>query len=96
MKPATAKRYIVSIRQLHPHFEGLYLDQIKRVTISDYISGRKQAGATNATIRRDLTPLSRMFACATNWEWVDINPVAQFDRSVIKERRDPIRPPHGF
>ena len=93
LKPATAKRYIVSVRQLHPYFESVYLDQVKRATISDYVSERKRAGATNATIRRDMTPLSRMFACAINWEWVEHNPVAMFDKSVVRERRDPIRPP---
>lgn len=93
VKPATAKRYLVSARQLDPFFARLYVDEISRRAIADFVTGRRRAGATNATIRRDLTALSRILACCVAWGWRDDNPARDFDRSIIRERRDPIRPP---
>lgn len=93
VKPATAQRYLVSARQLDPFFADLYVDEITRRKVSDYISARRKAGATNATIRRDLTALSRILACCVAWGWRDDNPAREFDRSIIRERRDPIKPP---
>jgi integrase len=91
LKPATAARYKVSARQLDPHLSSLYIDQIDRKTISRYIRARKEQSATNATIRRDLTALSRIMSCCVAWGYRDDNPAQQFDRSIIRERRDPVR-----
>lgn len=93
VKPGTAKRYLVSAGQLDPYFGKLFLDQIDRRRVAGFISGRKKDGATNATIRRDLTALSRILSACVAWGWRDDNPARDFDRSVIRERRDPIRPP---
>jgi integrase/recombinase XerD len=93
VKPGTAQRYLVSSRQLHPHFSELYLDEIDRRRISRMVSDRVKLGATNATIRRDLTALSTMLSCAIGWGWIEENPAKAFDRGIIKERRDPIQPP---
>ncbi|MBS4051914.1 MAG: site-specific integrase [Methylomonas sp.] len=92
VKPAAMKRYLVSVRQLDPFFGGAYLDEITRRRIADYVSDRKKA-ATNATIRRDLTALSRILACCVAWGWLETNPAREFDRTVLRERRDPIVPP---
>ena len=93
VKPRTAERYLTSARQLDPTFGSLYLDQINRRTVADFVSQRHRDGATNATIRRDLTALSRILACAVAWGWREDNPVKDYDRSVIREFRDPIVPP---
>ena len=93
VKPATEKRYLVSARQLDPHFSTLHVDELSKKKIAAMISSRMKAGATNATIRRDLTALSTMFTCAIGWGWVEENPAKAFDRSIIKERRDAIKPP---
>jgi integrase len=89
-RPATQARYRVSARQLDPHFGDKYLDQITRRSIADYISERKKEKVSNATIRRDLTALSRILACGVGWGWIEANPALSFDRSLLGERRDPI------
>jgi hypothetical protein len=90
VKPSTATRYLCSFRVVDPILADLYLDQIGRPTIAR-IAGRK--GATNATKRRDLTAVSQVLRAAVSWGWIETNPARDFDRGVIRERRDPIRLP---
>ena len=92
VKPAVAKRYLVSIRQMADHFGELRVTEIDAASISGYISLRSGV-ATNATIRRDLTALSRLLSSCMAWGWLQSNPARLFDRSIIRERRDPISPP---
>lgn len=87
VKPRSAERYQTSLRMLHSHFAALYLDQINAREIGRYVRERKQTGATNATIRRDLSALSRMIAHANAMGWGEENPAKNWDRSVIRERR---------
>jgi integrase/recombinase XerD len=68
----------------------VYLDQIDRRTIAK-IAGRK--GPSNATRRRDLTAISQVLRAACGWEWLDHNAALDFDRRIIRERRDPVRLP---
>jgi integrase/recombinase XerD len=92
VKPSVAKRYLVSMGQMAGHLGDLRVTEINAQSISGYISSR--AGATsNATIRRDLTALSRLLASCVAWGWRHDNPARLFDRSIIRERRDPIIPP---
>jgi integrase len=90
VKPGTASRYLCSFRMVDPILGGLYLDQIDRRTMAK-IAGRK--GPANATRRRDLTAVSQVLRAAVSWEWVDHNAALEFDRSMIRERRDPVRLP---
>ena len=92
VKPAVAKRYLVSIGQMADHFGELRVTEIDAASISGYISSRSGV-ATNATIRRDLTALSRLLSNCVAWGWLQSNPARLFDRSIIRERRDPISPP---
>jgi hypothetical protein len=92
VKPGVAKRYLVSIGQMADHFGELRVAEIDAASISSYISSRSGA-ATNATIRRDLTALSRLLSSCVAWGWLQSNPARLFDRSIIRERRDPISPP---
>lgn len=92
VKPAVAKRYLVSIRQLDQTFGNLSMPQITTQAIGEYISARANL-ASNATIRRDLTALSRLLASCVAWGWRQDNPARWYDRSIIRERRDPITPP---
>lgn len=92
VKPAVAKRYLVSIRQMADHFGELRVTEIDAASISSYICSRSGV-ATNATIRRDLTALSRLLSSCMAWGWLQSNPARLFDRSIIRERRDPISPP---
>jgi integrase/recombinase XerD len=63
----------------------------------------KQAGAqvapgslgpvSNASIQRDLTALSRLLSACCSWGWRPDNPCQAFDRTTVRERREPKRPP---
>lgn len=95
VKPSTAKRYLTSLRQVAGELEPLYLDEITRRTIADLVGSRKRAGATNATIRRDLTAVSVVLRATVSWGWREDNPAKEWDRGAIKEKRDPIILPRG-
>jgi integrase/recombinase XerD len=93
LKPKTVKRYQQSLRQLDPHFSDLFMDQIGRKQVAEYVRKRQKEGVTNATIRRDLNVLSRICAFGVNSDALAANPVRDFDKSLIPERRDPIALP---
>lgn len=91
----TKARYQTSLRQLHPHFGGLYLDQIDRKQVAAYVRTRKAMRVKgrpikNATIKRDLTALSRLLSYCVAQGWRDDNPARDWDRSVIREKRTKI------
>jgi integrase len=91
VKPNTAKRYLTSLRMVGPHLENLYLDEITKKQIGRLVTKRKKEGAGNATIRRDLTAISRVLAGAIGLGWIEDNPAKEWDRGDnIPERRDPI------
>lgn len=97
VKPQVKRRYMTSITCLDPHFRDMDVEDITTKTIAAYISRRKdgslgvgKARVTNATIRRDLTALSRLLSACIAWGWISSNPAREFDRSIIRERRDPI------
>lgn len=93
VKPSVGRRYLTSIAKLDQVFGELRIDQVTAATIGQYVSMRTK-DATNATIRRDLTALSRLMAACQAWGWRSDNPVKFYDRSVVlRERRDPIIPP---
>lgn len=93
VKPTVMKRYLTSVAQLDEVFGELRINQVDTPKISEYVSLRSRV-ATNATIRRDLTALSRLMAACQAWGWRDDNPVRMYDRSVVlRERREPIHPP---
>ena len=87
LKPNTFKRYLVSLRQVAPLMDGLYIDQITPRTISGIA---RRSGITNATRRRDLTAVSMVLRWCSAHGWREDNPARTWDRSVIRERRDPI------
>jgi integrase len=90
VKASTASRYLTSFRMVDPVLGKLHLDEIDRRTIAK-IAGRK--GPTNATKRRDLTAISQVLRAAGSWGWTDRNAALDYDRSLIRERREPIRLP---
>lgn len=48
---------------------------------------------SNASVQRDLTALSRLMSACCSWGWRPDNPVQAFDRTTVRERREPRRPP---
>lgn len=51
------------------------LDAISEFAIDTYKKRRKDQGAANGTINRELTTLSHLFYCAVDWGWIDRVPV---------------------
>jgi integrase/recombinase XerD len=92
VKPSTAKRYAVSLKQLEPFLLGLYLDEIEQGVVSEIVRQRRAKGATNATIRRDLVALSSVLGYSEEEGWRDDNPaLTRLHR--LKERHVPIELP---
>lgn len=92
VKPGVATRYLSSIAQFDPIFGRLRMDQIGPRAVAEYVSSRSGL-VSNATIQRDLTALSRLLAACVSWGWRTDNPARLYDRSMVKERRDPIALP---
>jgi integrase/recombinase XerD len=90
--PATAKRYGVSLKQCEGVLSAHPVAEIDGKVINALIAGRKRAGASAATIRRDLTAVSRVLEHAEAMEWREGNPTLS-KRRLLKERRDPIELP---
>jgi len=92
VKPAVAKRYLSSIGQMLDMFGPLPMNRLTARDVAGYVSSRS-GKVSNATIKRDLTALSRLLAACVAWGWRADNPALAYDRSMVRERRDPIRPP---
>jgi len=67
--------------------DPLHIDEITIKTISRIA---RRAGVSNATRRRDLTAVSTVLRWCCAHGWRDDNPARNWDRSVVRERRDPI------
>jgi site-specific recombinase XerD len=93
VKRSTAERYLTSSRMLHPFFSGRFLLDIEPYVISEYVEYRRETGdCTDATILRDLTPLSRMFEFSRNkHRAIKYNPIKAFDKKYLKNSEDRIR-----
>jgi integrase/recombinase XerD len=81
----TVKRYAVSLKQLEPFLRGKFKDEIAKALISAIVDGRRAAGVSTATIKRDLGALASVL------DYNDAEPNVARDRlKKLKERRDPI------
>jgi len=86
----TSKRYGVSLKQCEPFLRGLDVLAIDGRTIQHLINQRRQVDkATPATVRRDLTAISRVLEYAEALGWREGNPTLS-KRKLLRERRDPI------
>lgn len=91
LRPATQRRYRISLRQLHPHFCGRDLTHISPAAVHEYVAARRRKKVSPATVRRDLMVMSRVMQAARRAGWVKSNPVPD-EMSEIKERREAIHP----
>lgn len=71
LKPASSRRYGVSLKWLSDMFAGNYLDQITRERLADFEGGRRAGGAAAPTIRRDLACLSSLLTSCEDWDWIE-------------------------
>jgi integrase/recombinase XerD len=90
--PKTAKRYLVSLKQLAPWLDERDLADINGRLVAEIIRERQHAGVTNATIKRDLGALSSVMNYAILQGWIETNPVLP-KLALVPERRDPIMLP---
>ena len=88
----TAKRYSVSLKQVEPYFAELNIASINGKIIGEYAKARRKENVSGATIRRDLTAISKIMDYAISEDWREDNPTLG-RRRLIKERRDPITLP---
>ncbi len=96
VKPiSVSRRYLTSIlKELDLVFGELRVDLRGQCSDDRTICQlANPKGATNATITRDLTALSRLMAACQAWGWRSDNPVKAFWRSVVLARTARIRPP---
>lgn len=92
LSPSTVKRYAVSLGQCESHLSQLDIDKVDGKAIAGLIQARRATGATPATVRRDLTAVSRVLEYAEAMDWREGNPTLS-KRRLLKERRDPIALP---
>jgi len=92
LPPNTAKRYLVSLKQVNPFLVSFNISAINGKIIGDLAKVRRRAGVSAATIRRDLTAISKVLDYAISENWREDNPTLS-RRRLIKERRDPITLP---
>lgn len=93
VKDSVLERYVLSLKQCNPVLDGLYVDEVSTKTIAQVVKDRRTGGATNATIKRDLTAISSVLRYCCAQAWREDNPAKAYDRSVIREKRDPITLP---
>ena len=71
IKPASARRYAVSLKALARTFEGRTIQQVTTATLSEFETMRRSEGASAPTIRRDLACLSSLLSSCEEWEWIE-------------------------
>lgn len=90
IKESSRKRYNTSIKMLREHFGSLYIHQINRAVVQDYVAGRRKE-ATDATIRRDLACLSSALSHAVEKEWIEHNVMKSISLRSVKESKPRVR-----
>lgn len=71
IKPSSAKRYGVSLKNLSKVMDGKTIQQVTPALLSEFETLRRTEGATAPTIRRDLACLSCILSYCEEWEWID-------------------------
>lgn len=71
IKPTSARRYAVSLKNLSTVLDGKTIQQVTTSLLSEFETKRRTAGATAPTIRRDLACLSCVLSYCEEWEWID-------------------------
>ncbi len=94
LRPGAAARYRVTLRQLDPHFAGRDIATLARADAAAYVQARMKAGASQATVKRDLDVLAMVIEGAIEAEWLpdDFPNPAHRARKRLKERREPPSP----
>lgn len=89
----TWRRYRTSLKMLKPFFGELRWADLNKTKINHFITERRKAGATIATVNRDLAVLSNIIEHAIDQEWAEDNPLRSMSRKKRREKRDPFTLP---
>ncbi|MBJ3762848.1 tyrosine-type recombinase/integrase [Maribius pontilimi] len=54
-------------------------------TVTEFVAMRKDQGVSVATINRDFTAFNHLMSHIRNLEWIEMNPVLQFEKQGMKE-----------
>lgn len=71
IKPNSAVRYAVSLKNLSKVLDGKLIQQVTTALLSEFETLRRTEGASAPTIRRDLACLSCILSYCEEWEWVE-------------------------
>ena len=75
-------------RHLVPYFGTQRVDQLKAFALLTYRKKRRDAGASDATINREMATLSHLLKSAVRWEWFGLDRVPVIPKE--QETREPI------
>lgn len=89
----TWRRYRTSLKMLKPIFGTLAWVEVTRSKLTEFMSARKAAGVSNATINRDLAVMSNIFEHAVDQDWADENLVLKLSKKARREKRLPFTLP---
>ncbi|MEI4262018.1 tyrosine-type recombinase/integrase [Roseovarius sp. D0-M9] len=98
---STCNRYRTSLLQIGRTLKELFdernediLDaaawEIGLAEITEFVSLRKDAGVSLATINRDLTAFNHLMTHIKNKGWIEVNPVQLFEKQGMREKLPPI------
>lgn len=93
---ATRARYQTSLRQIGLTLMEIFEErgedielagawEIDLKSVSEFVAMRKDAGASIATINRDLTAFNHLMRHIKNMGWIELNPVLLFEKQGMKE-----------
>jgi len=85
IKKGTRRTYRSNAKNWVASFPRLHLDEVDRSVLARFVSGRKDKGVTDTTIRRDIAFLGTVFSMAISWGWVETNPVTALSKKFLKE-----------
>jgi integrase/recombinase XerD len=88
---ATLTRYLQSLSLCEPHLNDRMVGEIDGAIVRALVAARRRVVGI-ATVRRDLTAVSRVLAYAQSVGWREGNPALDAIR-LLRERRDPITLP---
>lgn len=87
LRKASQIRYLQSLLNLAPHFEGKMLQAIGRADLATYVAERRKDGVADSTIIRDLACLSSVYTIASDFELVETNPVLPYLRAQKRRKQ---------
>jgi integrase/transposase-like protein len=84
-KPSSTDRWRSALLHLCAAFGSKRLDEISPFLMESYKAERKDAGAADATVNRELACLRNLYNMGMKWGWVRDNPVAAGKVSKFRE-----------